>query len=91
MKLFKEFLLDDKNIAEQTIYLPQGAEAVGIRMTDKGLMLYVIIGYEATAPELRTFKICVNGENFIANTVKYIGNFESSLGIKHVIEIIKEY
>ena len=94
MREFKEFLLDNKTISEQSIYLPTGAEVVNVSNTDRGLMLLAIVpasGYENGAPEIRTFKICANGENFIASTVKYIGSFESITGNKHVIELKKEF
>jgi hypothetical protein len=94
VKTFKEFLLDDKNIAEQSIYLPAGADIVNVSMTDAGLMLLAIVkpaGYETELPENRIFKICETGEIFLANTVKYIGSFTNTLGIKHVIEIKREF
>ena len=94
MKTFKEFLLDDKISANQNIYLPAGADVVNALKTNKGLMLLAIVksaGYDTDIPEIRTFKICSNDEIFTAPAVSYIGSFESSLGIKHVIEILKEY
>jgi hypothetical protein len=94
MREFKEFLLDNKTISEQSIYLPADAEVVNVFNTDRGLMLLAITpaaGYENGLPEIRTFKICANGENFAASTVKYIGSFESITGNKHVIELKKEF
>ena len=94
MKMFKEFLLDDKNISEQSLYLPSGAEVVNVSVTDTGLMLLAIVkpaGYETELPESRIFKICETDEIFHANTVKYIGSFTNTLGIKHVIEIKREF
>jgi hypothetical protein len=94
VKTFKEFLLDDKSITEQSIYLPAGAEVVNVSLTNAGLMLLVIVkpaGYETELPENRIFKICETDEIFHANTVKYIGSFTNTLGIKHVIEIKREF
>ena len=93
MKTFKEFLLDDKSIAEQSIYLPADAKVVNVSMTDSGLLLLVLVkptGYDTGLPENHIFKICKTDEIFYANTVKYVGSFQSALGTKHVIEIIKE-
>lgn len=94
MKTFKEYFLDNKHLAEQTVYLPHGAEIVNIQDTYKGLMLLAITKAPVdvmSSPELRTFKICVNDEIIYTDTVKYIGSFKDSTSIKHVIEIIKEY
>ena len=93
MKTFKEFLLDEFIITEQSVYLPAGAEVVNVLMTNAGLMLLAIVkptGYETELPENRIFKICDTGEIFYTHAVKYIGSFQSTLGIRHVIEIIKE-
>lgn len=94
MKTFKEYLLDDKILTEQTIHMPHGAKVVNVKNTDKGLMLLAIITPEAYVtglPELRTFKICTNGEIFSADTVIYVGSFESIIGTKHVIEIVRSF
>jgi hypothetical protein len=94
VKTFKEFLLDDKNISEQSVYLPAGAEVVNVSLTNVGLMLLAIVkpaGHETELPENRIFKICETDEIFHANTVKYIGSFTNTLGIKHVIEIKREF
>ena len=93
MKTFKEFLLDDKTVSEQSIYLPAGADVVGVSMTDAGLMLLALVkpaSYETELPENRIFKICETGEIFYVPTVKYIGSFQGTLGTRHVIEVIKE-
>ena len=93
MKTFKEFLLDDKNISEQSIYLPAGAKIVNVYMTSTGLMLIAIVkpaGYEVDLPENRIFKICETDEIFYAQAVKYIGSFQGTFGTRHVIEVIKE-
>jgi hypothetical protein len=94
MRTFKEYLLEEKVITPQSIHLPAQAEIVNVIKTDKGLMLLAIIkppGYDTALPEIRTFKICSNDEIFTAPAVSYIGSFESLLGIRHVIEILKEY
>lgn len=94
MKTFKEFLIDDKVISEQSIYLPAGADVVNVLMTEAGLILLAIVkpvGYETELPENRTFKICETDEIFCANTVKYIGSFTGLLGFRHVIEIKREF
>lgn len=94
MKTFKEYILDEKFVGEQAIYMPHGAIVVNVSESNKGLILLAIATPEACTvdlPEIRTFKICATDEIFYANTVKYIGSFKSELGIKHVIEIIKEY
>lgn len=93
MKTFNEYLLDDKSITEQLVYLPNEAEVVNVSMTSRGLTVLAIVkpnGYDTELPKARTFKICSNGEIFYAGAVKYIGSFESLTGTKHVIEIIKE-
>ena len=93
MKAFKEFLLED-TLAEQTVYLPAGAEVVSVSKSSKGIQLLVIAppkGYETSLPEIRTFKICLTDENFPGYAVKYIGSFMSDIGSKHVIEIRKDY
>lgn len=93
MKLFREYFLDSAAVTQQTLYLPKDANIVKVNFTDKGLALLAIVTPEecnTELPELRTFKICVNEENLYIDTVKYIGSFESNLGIKHLIEIIKE-
>jgi hypothetical protein len=90
MKVFKEYLLDEQILTPQTICLPYAADVVNIIDTAKGPVLLAIVTPEEFTmglPELRTFKICVNDENIYANTVKYIGSFVSSIGIKHIIEI----
>lgn len=94
MKTFKEYLLDEKVLKEQTVHMPPGTSIVNVRKTGAGLMLLALTtpeAYVTNLPEIRTFKICANGEIFIAPTVKYIGSFESVTGIKHVVEIIKEF
>lgn len=93
MKTFKEFLLDDKSATEQSIYLPASAKVVSVSMTDTGLTLLALVkhtGCDMEIPKNRIFKICKTDEIFYANTVKYVGSFQSTLGTKHVIEIIKE-
>ena len=93
MKLFREYFLDTTTHMEQTLYLPKDADIVKVNFTNKGLALLAIVTPEGCAtefPELRTFKICVNEENLYTDTIKYIGSFESNIGIKHLIEIIKE-
>ena len=94
MKTFKEYLLDDKLFTNQTVHLPTDAEVVNVFKTDKGLVLLAIVkppGYSIEPPVIRTFKICANDEIFTAPAVSYIGSFDSLLGTRHVIEIIKEY
>lgn len=94
MKLFREYFLDSAAMTKQTLYLPKDANVIKVSPTNKGLALLAIVTpeeYSNELPELRTFKICVNEENLYTDTVKYIGSFESNLGIKHLIEIIKEY
>ena len=89
MRVFKEYLLDDKSLSTQTLYLPIGAEIVNIVKTPAGLKLLAIVkhtGYEQESLELHKYQICINDEIFYANTVKYMGSFESDIGIKHVIE-----
>ena len=90
MRVFKEYLLDEKNLADQTVYLPAESEVVNVLNTSRGLVLLAVVkhtGYEDASPEIRKFKICTSGEIFYTPTVKYIGSFESSLGIRHVIEV----
>jgi hypothetical protein len=90
MRLFKEFLLDAESLAEQQIYMPAEAEIINIVKTALGLKLLVIVKQAALDTKSRKFKICLSDEIFYAKTVEYIGSFESDVGIKHVIEIIKE-
>lgn len=92
MRVFKEYLLDKKSIAEQSLYMPHGAEVVKVLDTGRGLTLLALVTLKdqtISIPELRIFKICAIEERFYAGTVKYIGSFDS--GTKHVIEIIKEF
>ena len=90
MKMFKEYLIDKKCSAPQNVYMVQGAEVVNVQDTDKGLMLIALRNSTNSLTELHTFKICSNNENIHTDTVKYIGSYQSLLGIQHVIEIIKE-
>ena len=90
MKIFKEFILNEQSIAEQVIYLPSKSEVLSITKTTNGLALIVLTkytGYDNEPSETHKFKICATEEIFYSNTVKYIGSFESSLGIRHVIEV----
>lgn len=90
MRTFKEYMLDEKQLSDQTLYLPAGADIVAVTKTSKGVMLVVVtkhVTYNAPAPELHTFKICASDEIFYADTVNYIGSFEGSLGLRHVIEV----
>jgi hypothetical protein len=90
MRVFKEYLLDEKILSIQTLYLPSSAEVVNILKTTAGLKLLVIVkhaSYEQEPLELHKYQICVNDEIFYTNTVKYIGSFESDVGVKHVIEV----
>lgn len=92
MRVIKEYLLDDKSLAPQSIYLPIGTDVVSIQETGIGLMLLVITTpdeYTARLPEMRKFKICSSDENIFADTLKYIGSFKNSLGTRHVVEIIE--
>lgn len=89
MKVFNEFLLDADSSTEQTVYLPADSEVVNIIKTGEGIKLLVLAkyaGYDSQPPEIHKFKICASDEIFYLNIVKYIGSFESSLGIRHVIE-----
>ena len=68
MKTFKEYLLDEMSINEQTIYMPYGASVVNVKQSYKGLMLLAIVTpdeYAIELPEIRTFKICANDEIFM--------------------------
>ena len=89
MQMFKNYLLDKKCFTPQTLYLPTSADIVAIRDTDKGLILLATITPFTTATELRTFKICANDESIYADAVKYIGSFDTDIGIRHVVEIIR--
>ena len=88
MKVIKEYLLDKTNVAKQALYITQGADIVYIRDTDIGLMLYCIVNATENKTELRTFKICSVSENIYEDDIKYLGAFQSSVGMRHVIEII---
>lgn len=90
MKTFKEYTLDSNSLAEQSIYLPNGAEVVKVEEGDKGLVLIALIDTTTTLSELRAFKICLKDENWSAGTVKYIGSFNSFIGTKYVVELVKE-
>ena len=93
MKLFREYLLDSCVNSEQTIYLPKCADIVDVNYLDNSLKLLALVVPEELSgalPELRTFKICTTEENLYFDTIRYIGSFKSSLGIRLLIEIIKE-
>ena len=92
MREFKEFLIED-TMAEQTVYMPSESEIVGVNKTDHGIFLLAIVpaACKSAVPEIRTFKICLLGENFSYSTVKYIGSFDSIIGNKYVIEVRKEH
>ena len=90
MQVFKEYPLDEKQLANQTVYLPANSDIVSVVKSTKGVVLVAVTkhaAYNAPPPELRTFKICASDEIFYVDTVKYIGSFESSLGLRHVIEV----
>lgn len=92
MKMIKEYQLDSEILSPQRRYLPAGAEVVDIQNSERGLMVLAVTEpdeFVVDPPESHTFKICVVGEKINADTVKYLGNFRSSIGIRHVIEIIK--
>jgi hypothetical protein len=86
VKSIKEYLLDCTAVEPQIIYIPCGAEVVGINNTDCGLMLIVIVDTLETGSELRTFKVCSKNETIYKETLKYIGVFESNIGTKYVVE-----
>lgn len=88
MKKFNTYLLEN-TITEQHVYLPEGAEVVGVITNDSVVNLLAIVPNSSLgAPALRRFKICMTDEIFIGSTVKYIGSFKSDLGFKHVIELL---
>ena len=87
MLVFKEYVIDKKSIAVQTTYLPENANIVNVKSSDKGLSLIALVDPIALTTELRTFKICTDDENIYFDTVKYLGSFESDLGMRHVIEL----
>lgn len=91
MKTFKEYLLDSASLTKQTVYLPTGAEVLRVSDTDSGLMLLVLADSTINMSELRTFKICLKDENLDVGAVRYVGSFDSSIGTKYVIEILKEF
>jgi hypothetical protein len=87
MKVFKEYYLDKKSFAHQTLYLPQDADILSVYDKPKGLTLLTISSVFPNT-KLRTFKICATGENIYEDTVRYIGSINSDIGMKHVIEIL---
>lgn len=90
MRAFKEYLLKENELTDQTVYMPPEAEVVNVVKSTKGIALIAITkhtGYNNASPEIRTFKICTTDEIFYVDTVKYIGSFESSIGTRHVIEV----
>ena len=87
--MFKNYLLDKKCFTPQTLYLPTCTDIVAIRDTDNGLMLLATITPSTTTTELRTFKICANDESIYADAIKYVGSFDTSIGTRHVVEIIR--
>ena len=89
MRMFKSYLIDKKCLTPQTLYLPTFADIVAVRDTHKGLMLLAIITPTATMTELRTFKVCADDENIYADAVKYIGSFDTDIGIRNVVEIVR--
>lgn len=92
MKKIKEFLLDNKSLSTQTLYLPAGAKVLNVYDTEKGLILLTLVPPEEVSiepPELRIFKICTTDEKFYIDTVEYIGSYKSSIGMRHVFEIFK--
>ena len=86
MKTIKEYLLDKKCVTPQTAYLTRNAEVVGVQDTLKGLVLLAVVDPTETLTDLRTFKVCSIEETIYADNLKYIGNFQSIVGVQHVVE-----
>lgn len=88
MRVIKEYRLNKDCVSTQTIYLPRGAEPLAVRNTPSGLLLQAMSDFAETETELRTFKICSVEENIYVDAINYIDNFESSTGIRHVLEFV---
>jgi hypothetical protein len=88
VKSIHEYILDDKDIDLQSFYLPVGADVIAIQKSSKGLILSVLGPLTATSKAIRSFKVCKANETIYYDNVKYIGSYESELGICYVIEVI---
>lgn len=90
MRVIKEFLLNERMTAPQMLYLPVGAEPIAVHNTSRGLRLQVLTSLAELHTELRTFKIYAAEETIYENKIRYIDNFESSEGRRHVLELCKD-
>lgn len=90
MKKIKEYILDKRCLTPQTFYMPKSAEVFTVQDSEEGLKLMVFVSVEDTFPILRTFKICTKNENIYADHIKYIDKYMSSIGMRYVIEIIRD-
>jgi hypothetical protein len=90
MNTIKEYLLDSKCNTHQAIHLPKNTKIVDVQETSKGLMLFAIVNPIESHTDLRIFKICSLDEILYEDSIEYIGNFMSIIGLKHVVEILSE-
>ena len=91
MKTFKEYFLDASSFSNQTCYMPAGAEVLSVRFNNGMLFAVALVDPLEPMTTLHTFKICNLNENIYSDTVKYIGNFVTDLGVNYLIEILIDF
>lgn len=90
MLKIKEYLLKDGVALVQTIYMPASAQVFNAIEEGGTVTLFALIKNTEPTSELRHFEIHGTGELFSAECVKHIATYKSSLGTRHVFEVLKE-
>lgn len=87
IRTIKEYPIRIEPSTYQSVYLPTGAQVVGIRKTTVGVNLIVLSGL-VDGKELRSFQTVPSASNIFAEKVSYIGTcLDNILGTIHIIEI----
>lgn len=90
MKVVKEYLISDNTTRAQNVYMTTGADVFTATEESGVVRLFVVADNTVSTSELRSFEVHGSDELFDAECVKYIASYESSLGFRHVFEILKE-
>lgn len=86
----KEYIISDHNPATQTVYMTVGAEVFSALEESGTVTLFALTESTVANYELRTFEIHSTGDLFNAERVKHITTYTSSLGVRHLFEILQE-
>jgi hypothetical protein len=89
MRAIKEYIIDQKVVEPQTLYMVRGAEVVGLIDGDSNVKIVTVIDPTESISDLRTFKICTTTDTIYSDNITYVGNFLSAFGTKYVIEVHK--